>query len=323
MLKKVRNFFGTGISEEDYGKLKVKLYEENQKNLIFLSGVLSVLAIPGVIFIYYYYGIGTHLWVYLSILLCLVLSYALARTGGKRKSTDSNLPMYVFSSILIGYSIILSTIMNSDMMAVKFIAFILALPMFFTDRPIRITAFISGWTAVFIFFAVFFDARKILVLDIVQVLIFGTVSVIASTYLTRIKIQRLYFQWKWKVISETDLMTGLNSRNRYEQEFDHFSEKCSESLCCVFLDVNGLHEVDVNQGYDAGDRMLKTTASIFRLEFGKRIRSASAAMNSWRFFPMSGKNGLSRASAVFMMKRNGPASRFPSAFSGWKRIRLI
>ena len=269
MLDGLKDFFGTGISEEDYGKLKGRLYEENRKNLIFLSGILFILLIPGTIFIYFYYGAGARFWIYVSILFCQVLSHVLAKAGRKKKPADSNFQIYLFSSILIGYSILLSTVMNSDMMAVKYIAFILALPMFFTDRPVRIGVYIGGCTAVFILCAAAFDARNVLVPDISQALFFGMISVITSTYLTRVKIQRLYFEWKWKVLSETDLMTGLNSRNRYEQDFNHFPKWCRETLCCVFLDVNGLHEADVNLGYDAGDRMLKTTASLFRAEFGE------------------------------------------------------
>lgn len=269
MIDTIRSFFTLGVSEDDYGRLKGRIYEENQNNLVFLSRILCILAIPGTVFVYFIYGgFGVSFWIYLSLFVCLLISFVLARRGRKRTELDTNLQMYVFISMLIGYSIVLSTVMNPGMMAVKYIAFIMTLPMFFTDRPVRISAYIIACTVLFIISAVICDDRSILALDIFQALIFGTVSIVTSTYLTRIKIQRLYYESKWKHISETDLMTGLNSRNLYEQKFRSFPDKCSKNLICVFLDVNGLHEVDIKQGYDAGDSILKTTASIFQQRFG-------------------------------------------------------
>lgn len=270
LLHIVSDFFGIGISEADYGRLKGRIYQENQKNLIFLSRILCVLSVPGAMSVYFICGGPVRkFWIYVSLFFALLVSFVLAKKGGKRTDLDTNLQMYVFISVLMGYSIVLSTIMNPDTMAVKYIAFIMTLPMFFTDRPVRISLYIAVVTAIFIASAVIYDCKDVLAVDIVHSLIFGTVSIVTSTYLTRIKIQRLYFEGKWRHISETDLMTGLNSRNLYEQDLAGYPERCTDNLCCVFLDVNGLHEVDINQGYDAGDRILKTTAEIFKKAFGK------------------------------------------------------
>lgn len=129
-------------------------------------------------------------WIYVSLFFALLVSFVLAKKGGKRTDLDTNLQMYVFISVLMGYSIVLSTIMNPDTMAVKYIAFIMTLPMFFTDRPVRISLYIAVCTAIFIASAVIYDCKDVLAVDIVHSLIFGTVSIVTSTYLTRIKIQR-------------------------------------------------------------------------------------------------------------------------------------
>lgn len=266
----IHSFFTVGISEDEYTKLKEDVSEENHNNLIFLSRILSVLMVPGTICVYLFSG-GPKMkfWVYVSLMICLIVSFILAkRTGGGTKS-KSMFYMYAFISILIGYSIVLSTILNPNMLAVKYIAFIMVLPMFFTDRPVRISLYIIACTAIFIISAFINDIPSILWMDIVHSVIFGTVSIVSSTYLTRIKIQRLYYEKKWKYISDTDLMTGMNSRNRYEQALSSYPNRCLKNLSCVFLDVNGLHEVDVEQGYEAGDEFLRKTASIFEQQFGR------------------------------------------------------
>lgn len=278
--KKESSFFGIRLSDHEYQILSKRIEKENHENLVFLSGVLSGLSVPTIFVVFFLYRTQLCSWLYLSLMVCIFIVYFHTRFAGKNtgknteKNTEKNtrrnttLEMYVFISILMGYSIVFSTIMNPNMMAVKYIAFILALPLFFTDLPVRIGSYIVGCTAVFIVSAVLHDSRGILVQDIVHACFFAALSIAISTYMSKIKIQRLYYEQKWKYISETDLMTGLNSRNLYERSLKSYADRCDRNLSCVFVDVNGLHEVDVEQGYEAGDRMLKCVAQALREQFG-------------------------------------------------------
>ncbi|MGN0595745.1 MAG: GGDEF domain-containing protein [Ruminiclostridium sp.] len=51
------------------------------------------------------------------------------------------------------------------------------------------------------------------------------------------------------------------NRNCYENNIGSYSEKCASSLSCIFVDVNGLHELNNTKGHDAGDEMLKAVAN--------------------------------------------------------------
>ena len=65
-----------------------------------------------------------------------------------------------------------------------------------------------------------------------------------------------------------DVLTGLYNRNRYEQDLTCIARECSTGLCCMFVDVNGLHELNNREGHSAGDRMLKAVARELRAGFG-------------------------------------------------------
>lgn len=69
---------------------------------------------------------------------------------------------------------------------------------------------------------------------------------------------------------EKDLLSGLYNRNRYETDLSLYPELYHTSLACVYIDVNGLHELNNSQGHEAGDRMLKTVAAQIRKTFGLR-----------------------------------------------------
>ena len=66
--------------------------------------------------------------------------------------------------------------------------------------------------------------------------------------------------------ANSDALTNLPNRNMFE----HYCRQKSEStddLACIYIDVNGLHEVNNTQGHSAGDRMLKSIADILKVAF--------------------------------------------------------
>lgn len=57
-------------------------------------------------------------------------------------------------------------------------------------------------------------------------------------------------------MSMVDAMTGLRNRNCYEHFLDSYAEKQAKTLCCLYIDANGLHELNNSLGHAAGDAML-------------------------------------------------------------------
>lgn len=70
-------------------------------------------------------------------------------------------------------------------------------------------------------------------------------------------------------LAERDLLTGCLNRNTYENKLKEpgLSQK---HISCIYIDVNGLHELNNTQGHAAGDKMLQTVASLTRSQFGDK-----------------------------------------------------
>lgn len=79
--------------------------------------------------------------------------------------------------------------------------------------------------------------------------------------------QLILKQHELERLSTIDLSTGLMNRNY----FIHFEKSfcCDDlkSLFAVFIDVNGLHEINNREGHDAGDRMLCCVADLCKKYF--------------------------------------------------------
>lgn len=74
---------------------------------------------------------------------------------------------------------------------------------------------------------------------------------------------------KLRVIANYDALTGLMNRNSYHTALDRLSEGKKCSFACIYIDVNGLHELNNHLGHQAGDQMLKAVADALRHMFPK------------------------------------------------------
>ena len=68
-------------------------------------------------------------------------------------------------------------------------------------------------------------------------------------------------------IANVDVLTDLKNRNRYEAYIEKLAGT-KEELTCVFVDANGLHELNNSRGHTAGDQMLRFIADTLKVEFG-------------------------------------------------------
>lgn len=123
---------------------------------------------------------------------------------------------------------------------------------------------------IFILTCFLFKSKETLPVDILDGMVFGAVSCIISTFIMLSMHENFSIRHKLLGIAETDLNVGLKNRNAYESQMHDYPMHCSSTLSCVYLDVNGLHELNNTRGHAAGDEMLKTVAAKVRDIFGEK-----------------------------------------------------
>lgn len=64
-----------------------------------------------------------------------------------------------------------------------------------------------------------------------------------------------------------DPCTGMLNRNAYEAFLQKNHSVCFDKITCIFVDANGLHEINNQYGHDAGDLFLQTIANRLRQQW--------------------------------------------------------
>ena len=165
-------------------------------------------------------------------------------------------------------------------------------------------------------------------------IIYGCISIIASTYVMHMMMQNFITRSRLRYVAENDQTTGLRNRNAFEREQNDIPGRCRRTLSCVYMDINGLHELNNAMGHQAGDIMLREVADELKKQFGDELTyrmggdeyvafaprpvRGQAARKGAHLLPRHRAEGLSRRSRLGNLRdcvaahgKSAPASRRP------------
>lgn len=268
------DLFSFSMSQEDYRLIRDDIHEENRKSLMTFSMITAVFLLVMFILSFFSEDVAANRWVYFSVMIISLGMFAAAYYAKIGKYRTLIADIYAFVAILFAFGIILGTYTRPDEQTVTFVALLLTVPLLFTDRPFRMIICIALAVAAFVITAIFVKEDYVLVADIIDVTVFGTISAIVCTYMMSLKFQKFLYARKVAILSETDLLTGLCNRNSYEQRLRAYASSRGQLISCIYIDVNGLHEMNNSKGHAAGDRMLQFV--------GKELQNAFGEMNTFR-----------------------------------------
>lgn len=176
--------------------------------------------------------------------------------------------MYAFAALLYVLGIA-EAVRAPEELSVTFIAFVLAVPLLFVMPPIQHIANVLLFDGIFIVMMAVFESGRTMTVDIVNAVFFGVISCIISTFTMITMYQNALSRKKMREIASFDILTGMKNRNAFESERDEWASRCAVSLSCIYVDANGLHELNNSKGHEKGDRVLQIIALEMREIFGK------------------------------------------------------
>ncbi len=211
--------------------------------------------------------LGENRPVYFAMACFCLLLYAYSRLVLPKRPAMSTLLAVGYLIALYAFSFSVS-MLHPDMPGVAPIAVLLVAPLLFNYRPIYMTALTIVAGAAYCALSFGLKERSLAFSDFWNTLFFGGAAVLLSVFQMRVKFRLLRQKQKIRRMSETDLLTGAKNRNCFENSRDRYAERCRENMTCVFVDANGLHEMNDTRGHEAGDIMLQTVAAAMIDRFG-------------------------------------------------------
>lgn len=251
---------------KEWASIKPELHRSNRTRLTVFSAVAAVFLLVMVLLTLPLpqYDSANYL---LPLVFCLIM-LAGARLAGSRPVLLDHL-VVIFIAMLYAFSINVSTLSNPTQTAGTFLAFMLTIPLLMILRPIENIGLIFLFEAVFSAMVLRVKENPaIRYTDIANGVIFAAISMIISTYMTCIAVENFVIKDRMTHLASFDQLTRLQNRNAYELSLPGYPARAAASLSCVYLDANGLHELNNQKGHDAGDRMLKTVANALSGQFG-------------------------------------------------------
>lgn len=245
------------------------IIESNRTNLKVFSSIACIGMIIMVAASYFDQSLVKNRPVYIFSAVISFILIILALKTSKKKHVLINLEIYVFVALLYGFGIILGTVIEPNEVSVSFPILLFAIPLFFTDSPLRMNlASVIGMIAYII--AAYHTQDSVMIdYNLSNIIPYGIISMVTGTYMMTIKVRRYVLEEQNRYLIESDQLTGLLNRRCYEQHISILREKgCEEGMVICALDINGLKKVNDNLGHHAGDELIIGAANCIKGVFG-------------------------------------------------------
>ena len=261
-------FIYAGLEREEYEVIRADIVRENTNLLKFASFVGMVMFLLLMVMELRTDNFANvNAYNYTLSFVAMVLLHFGVRFFGYQHPRMILALIYLFMILLNVYSVTLS-LLHPEYPAVSAEVFLVAIPLVFIERPIRLVFLTVITGTVLCLMSIHMKAPTYADIDVWNTVSFSALAIIANTLLMCIKTTSIYRNHRIMYLSETDLLTDVKNRNCFESRLDSYPEKCRERLVCVYADINGLHELNNTQGHEAGDAMLKFVASEMKGFFG-------------------------------------------------------
>ena len=260
--------FYAGLEPEEYQACLPEIRKDNRKKLrayLIIAGIflLVIICLLG--------GLealranrGYYLLSFVGCLVLLAIEMMLPEDNGLLLDWL----MYAFEAQLYLLGMLIMKV-SPEELSVCFIAFLLAVPLLFVMPPVQHISNILFFAVIFIGLVLHVKTGRIAVIDITDCVVFGMVSSIISSFMMVSMHQNFLSELRLRRFANFDILTNMQNRNAYESSRDSWAKKCTVSLSCVYVDVNGLHELNNASGHEKGDQMLQTVALELQGRFGR------------------------------------------------------
>lgn len=256
-----------GADKQSYLGIKDTILEGNRKNLFAFSMISAIGMAIMVVFSFLEPSLEKNRLAYILTCVLMGLDMVISAFPAKKHKGLVYFAQYLFIAVLMGFGIDLGTFIEPNEVTVSFAILMFAVPLLFTDAPWRMILVITASVVMYIVAALYTQTPTYFTYNMSNIVPYGIISLIVSTYLMSIKVSRHILEEKNRFLSESDPLTGLMNRNCYEQHIKRLRDNKHGILTIGAFDVNGLKLVNDRLGHHAGDELIMGAAQCISAVF--------------------------------------------------------
>lgn len=205
------------------------------------------------------------------LLTYFVILFLLERFVLPRECKRATLLAYLLEAPVFLVTILLGTVWDPNHQAMTFLMFMVVMPVFILDRPLRALAVLTGWSALFIALCVLVKDPGTLQGDLSHTLEFYLLAVTVNMVVIRLRFEVMESLERTRYHLEHDVLTGMRNRRSLET---HLESYVGKALFIAMADVDHFTLINDFYGNDVGDRVLNSlsTAIINTFQEGNAYR---------------------------------------------------
>ncbi len=260
------------LTAEEFDRCRDEIRQENRLAIRLLCRVGVLLSVANIFAQVVVIGTGAlaakNLWLPLYFVLLMVL----VDDRLPQRSPYSTLILYLIEAPPMVMSVLLGTIWDPTHQAVTFLMFLMALPVFIMDRPLRLVGVFTGWTLLFTGMCRVSKSPELFQVDVFHAVEFYLAMVSITFVVVSIRLESLRSAERIRYHLEHDSLTGMLNRNALLRRLDRYLGK---PLFVVLGDLDQLTLYNDFYGHEVGDEML--------CSFSQAILSAFGEADTYRF----------------------------------------
>jgi len=187
------HFRYSGLSKEAYIKTRPLMKENNRKLLIGFSILVAVAFFILGIVSHFVPSLEKNRIVYVACAAAGVVTLLISLINSKNRIVQL-FSMYLFIGVLYFFGIYLGTVVDPTQVSVSFPVILFAAPLLFTDIPLRQNLFSLVAIVAYCIAAKYTQTPTLIEYNLSNVIPFGLISIIVSSYGMRMKTERFYYR---------------------------------------------------------------------------------------------------------------------------------
>ncbi|MBR3358699.1 MAG: GGDEF domain-containing protein [Solobacterium sp.] len=256
-----------GKSMEAYRKEIGRRNLEVTDQFLLFGMILSVMILTVQVFVRRTAIIYTNVIMFVYFFVLLVLR----RMTAHRVHIDGTVMMYLIQIPMVIFSILMGTVWDPGREAFTILVLLASFPLCILDKPYRILLYIICSSVSFLVIDHMIKTPELFQTDINHMISSTLVSIAASMFVLRDRMESLRNYIAVRDISQTDALTGIWNRSHGQDLIQDMLDSEEGGGACIMIDVDEFKRINDRWGHMVGDDVLRHVAQILKEQFAEGI----------------------------------------------------